>query len=177
MTSSTGCNGLTLLGSPPRRTMPSRMAARSTTHGTPVKSCSRTRAGMNEISRCAALLTSHLARASMSAVLTNRPSSFRSRFSRRIFSEYGRRDTSGNPAAASAGRLYTWIGRPAIGSAWRVPKLFTVGMNQSLKTFIVPHGIAALAARAVARAHDESVLTCRQEDIHVHTNVFNFTFS
>ena len=30
--------------------MPSRIAARSTTHGTPVKSCSSTRAGMNEIS-------------------------------------------------------------------------------------------------------------------------------
>ena len=33
--------------------MPSRIAARSTTQGTPVKSCSSTRAGMNEISFCA----------------------------------------------------------------------------------------------------------------------------
>ena len=36
--------------------MPSRIAARSTTQGTPVKSCSSTRAGMNEISFCASLL-------------------------------------------------------------------------------------------------------------------------
>ena len=50
MTSSTGCSGLTLSGSPPSAMMPSRIAARSTTHGTPVKSCSSTRAGMKEIS-------------------------------------------------------------------------------------------------------------------------------
>ena len=50
MTSSTGCSGLTCSGSPPSATMPSRIAARSTTHGTPVKSCSSTRAGMKEIS-------------------------------------------------------------------------------------------------------------------------------
>ena len=34
----TGCSGLTLRGSPPRRRIPSRIAARSTTAGTPVKS-------------------------------------------------------------------------------------------------------------------------------------------
>ena len=45
MTSSTGCSGLTRLGSPPSRAMPSRIAARSTTAGTPVKSCRSTRAG------------------------------------------------------------------------------------------------------------------------------------
>src|SRR5262252_5210388 len=70
MTSSTGWSGLTLAGSPPSRTMPSRIAARSTTHGTPVKSCSSTRAGMKEISRDVLLLTSHFASASMSACLT-----------------------------------------------------------------------------------------------------------
>ena len=52
MTSSTGCSGFTRFGSPPSRAMPSRIAARSTTAGTPVKSCSSTRAGANEISRC-----------------------------------------------------------------------------------------------------------------------------
>ena len=67
MTSSTGCSGLTRFGSPPSRAMPSRMAARSTTAGTPVKSCSSTRAGANEISFCAALFRSHRASASMSA--------------------------------------------------------------------------------------------------------------
>ena len=48
---------------------------------------------------------SQRASASMSAFLTNRPSSCRSRFSSRIFIEYGRRAISGNPAACRAGRL------------------------------------------------------------------------
>ena len=45
MTRSTGTSGLILEGSPPRCRMASRMAARSTTAGTPVKSCISTRAG------------------------------------------------------------------------------------------------------------------------------------
>src|SRR5205823_11768653 len=45
ITSSAGFSGLTRSALPPRRTMASRMAARSTTHGTPVKSCRMTRAG------------------------------------------------------------------------------------------------------------------------------------
>jgi hypothetical protein len=50
MTSSTGCSGLTRSGLPPSAIIASRIAARSTTQGTPVKSCSSTRAGMKEIS-------------------------------------------------------------------------------------------------------------------------------
>src|SRR3990170_3829672 len=45
MTRSTGTCGLIFLGSPPSNFMASRMAARSTTAGTPVKSCISTRAG------------------------------------------------------------------------------------------------------------------------------------
>ncbi len=51
MTRSTGDSGLIFLGSPPRFFIASRMAARSTTAGTPVKSCIKTRAGRNAISR------------------------------------------------------------------------------------------------------------------------------
>ena len=51
MTSSTGWSGLIFCGSPPIRFMASRIAARSTTAGTPVKSWSRTRLGRNAISR------------------------------------------------------------------------------------------------------------------------------
>ena len=40
----------TFFGSPPRRFIAARIAARSTMHGTPVKSCSTTRPGMNGIS-------------------------------------------------------------------------------------------------------------------------------
>src|ERR1022692_1037912 len=50
ITRSAGSNGLARLGSPPIAARASRMAARSTTQGTPVKSCSRTRAGMKLIS-------------------------------------------------------------------------------------------------------------------------------
>ncbi len=45
-----GASGLTFSGSPPSCTMASRMAARSTTQGTPVKSCRMTRAGVKAIS-------------------------------------------------------------------------------------------------------------------------------
>ena len=50
MTSSAGTSGLILLGSPPRSAIASRIAARSTTPGTPVKSCITTRAGVKAIS-------------------------------------------------------------------------------------------------------------------------------
>src|SRR5665648_348106 len=50
MTSSAGASGLIRAGSPPRSATASRMVARSTTQGTPVKSCITTRAGVNWIS-------------------------------------------------------------------------------------------------------------------------------
>ncbi len=91
MTSSTGWSGLILVGSPPIRFMASRIAARSTTAGTPVKSCSSTRLGRKAISRLGIALASHLPRPVMSSAVTVVPSSLRSRFSRRIFSEKGSR--------------------------------------------------------------------------------------
>ena len=90
MTSSAGCSGLIFVGSPPRRFIASRIAARSTTAGTPVKSCSSTRLGMNAISFDGSLLPSHGASARMSSALTVLPSSRRSRFSSRMRSENGR---------------------------------------------------------------------------------------
>ena len=45
MTRSTGTSGLILVGSPPSDAIASRIAARSQTAGTPVKSCISTRAG------------------------------------------------------------------------------------------------------------------------------------
>jgi hypothetical protein len=87
MTSSAGCSGLIFSGSPPRATIASRIAARSTTAGTPVKSCSSTRAG-----RKCDLLRGLGLRIPVEQGLdvlarTVRPSSKRSRFSSRIFSE------------------------------------------------------------------------------------------
>ncbi len=88
--------------------MASRMAARSTMAGTPVKSCMITRAGVNAISWLGAAFGSHCSSASMSSRVTFTPSSNRSRFSSRILSEKGRRDRSW---PLSAGRLkisYDW---------------------------------------------------------------------
>jgi hypothetical protein len=65
------------------------LAARSTTAGTPVKSCMSTRSGEKAISSasspapapCASGRWPHAATASMSAARTRSPSSWRSRFS------------------------------------------------------------------------------------------------
>ncbi len=74
--------------------MASRIAARSTTPGTPVKSCMITRLGVKEISWLGCAFGSQFSSASMSARVTLTPSSKRSRFSSRIFSENGRRSGS-----------------------------------------------------------------------------------
>ena len=72
-------------GSPPRSFMASRMTAKSTTTGTPVKSCSKTRLGMKPISFAWLSFAFQEASASMSAARTERPSSFRSKFSSKTF--------------------------------------------------------------------------------------------
>ena len=90
MTSSTGTSGLIFDGSPPSDFMASRMAARSTTHGTPVKSCMSTRAGVNAISTFGSAFGCHMASASMSAFRTARLTpSLRRRFSSSTLSAYG----------------------------------------------------------------------------------------
>ena len=87
ITSSAGRRGLTVFGSPPITAIASRIAARSTTAGTPVKSCISTRAGMKAISSAGAFFGSQRASFSISTARTVRPSSRRSRFSSRILSE------------------------------------------------------------------------------------------
>ncbi len=91
MTSSTGCSGLINPGLPPRFFMASRIAARSTTAGTPVKSCSSTRLGMKAISSVGTLSGDHWASERIISAVTVSPSSRRSRFSSRMRSEYGSR--------------------------------------------------------------------------------------
>ena len=94
MTSSAGASGLILVASPPRSAIASRMVARSTMHGTPVKSCMITRAGVNWISLSGSASASQPASARMSSAVMSAPSSVRRRFSSRTFSEYGRLSTS-----------------------------------------------------------------------------------
>jgi hypothetical protein len=64
----------------------SRMVARSTTQGTPVKSCMITRAGVNWISTLGSAVGSQPPSARMWSAVMFAPSSVRSRFSSRILS-------------------------------------------------------------------------------------------
>ncbi len=84
MTISAGASGLIRSGSPPRSWTASRMVARSTTQGTPVKSCMITRAGVNWISTDGSAVASQLASARTWSAVMFAPSSVRSRFSSRI---------------------------------------------------------------------------------------------
>src|SRR6266480_727964 len=124
MTRSTGCSGLIKRASPPSRARASRMAARSTTAGTPVKSWSSTRAVRNAISFSTLPFTSQLARARTSSGLTNLPSSFLSRFSRRILRLKG--SLAAFPPASwerESSRKIVYC-RPATSSVDRLPKEF-----------------------------------------------------
>ena len=83
--------------------MASRIVARSTTHGTPVKSCMITRAGVNWISLLGSASASQPASARMSSAVMLAPSSVRSRFSSRILRLYGSESTSSpSPVTASS---------------------------------------------------------------------------
>jgi hypothetical protein len=79
-----------------------RIAARSTTHGTPVKSCISTRAGRYWISRSEVRSASHWTIALRSSIVTVSPSSNRSRFSSSTFMLNGRREMSPIVSAALA---------------------------------------------------------------------------
>ncbi len=108
MTRSLGTNGLTFCadaGSPVMRTMADRMAARSTTAGTPVKSWSTTRPGVNAISVSSTLAASYCASACTSSSVTTAPSWFLSTDSSRTLIEYGRLSMS--PRCLSASSWYT----------------------------------------------------------------------
>ncbi len=122
MTSSAGTSGLISAGSPPMSAIASRIAARSTTAGTPVKSCITTRAGVNAISFDGWAVGSQPASASMSAAVTEPLPSVRNRFSSRIFSENGRRAMSNLEASASRRKMST-VRVPTV-SGLRASKLF-----------------------------------------------------
>ena len=85
MTSSAGASGLIFLASPPSSATASRMVARSTMQGTPVKSCMITRAGVNWISVSGSAVGFHAPRARMCSSVMLAPSSVRRRFSSSTF--------------------------------------------------------------------------------------------
>ena len=121
MTSSAGTSGLIFPGSPPRSRMASRMVARSTTAGTPVRSCRSTRAGVNWISIEGSAAGSHCASALTCSAVMLRPSSVRSRFSSRILRLNGR---SADPSTASSRCI--WYPASPTRNVARLPKLFAV---------------------------------------------------
>lgn len=103
---SASCESVTPLRydrSPPDRATALLRAARSTTAGTPVKSCINTRAGMNAME--AAVPFGHRASATTSASDTSRPPALRAMFSRRILMVCGSRATSAPVFAANFARL------------------------------------------------------------------------
>ena len=67
--------------------MAERMAARSTTAGTPVKSCRMTRAGLKGISALEVVAASQVASLRMSACVTSKPSKLRRQLSSRTLME------------------------------------------------------------------------------------------
>src|SRR5438270_430612 len=104
MTSSAGISGLIFAGSPPWSRIASRIAARSTIAGTPVKSWRSTRAGMNEISCAGSASADQLMIGAGSPPL-------RTTFSSRILSVYGRR------AAFASRRWISYLRSPTLSVA------------------------------------------------------------
>src|SRR6266481_41175 len=123
MTSSAGKRGLMSFGFPPMCLTASRIVARSTTAGTPVKSCSKTRAGINAISFWATPGV-QLASVRMSSARTKRPSSQRRRFSSSMRREKGNFARLVMPCFSSVSRR--WISKVCAQTlSWsRVPKEF-----------------------------------------------------
>ena len=115
MTRSTGASGLILSGSPFSAFIASRMAARSTTAGTPVKSCISTRAGRKAISRSEVLFFSQSATARMSSALTVCPSSCRKRFSSKHLQRKGQARDAGEPVLLGRRQAEINVGLSADG--------------------------------------------------------------
>ena len=128
MIRSTGTSGLTREASPPARAIALRIAARSTTAGTPVKSCIRMRAGMNA-SRAARSSSGQPARARTSSSLTSRVPARRSRFSSRIFTVWGSRAWSPTPCSASQASRCIETVPSAVSSSARAPSISPMGAS------------------------------------------------
>ena len=97
--------GLIALGSPPRSARASRITARSTIAGTPVKSCITTREGLNGISRCRASGEFQRPRAFRSSSVTANPSIWRSTASSSTLMQKGIRETLARPWRSNSSRL------------------------------------------------------------------------
>ncbi len=101
-----------IFASPPNRCTALRIAARSTTSGTPVKSWSTIRATTKGISSFAGDFAFQLARLSTSLRRTFLPSQFRRTDSRTIRMLTGSREIGPMPCSSSAGREWRDASRP-----------------------------------------------------------------
>ena len=136
-TSSTGTSGLIDDARPPSVTIASRIPARSTMAGTPVRSCMSTRSGVKASSWSPAwpwapAVSAHLARASICAAVTFAPSSWRSRFSSSTLIEYGSRSTP-NDASAGASSAKIVRSREPMRRVVRAPKVS--GFESAIRPF------------------------------------------
>ena len=102
-TRSTGTSGSMIFGSRPIRATAERMAARSTSKGTPVKSCNTIRATTKGISSVRCALGDQFASACTLLSLTFFPSQLRRTDSSTSRIETGNRETGPTPARSSAG--------------------------------------------------------------------------
>ena len=102
--------------------MASRIVARSTMQGTPVKSCMMTRAGVNWISVSGSACGSQLARARMCPSVMLAPSSVRSRFSSSTLRLKGRLAAPGTARSTGASRKTSYVVSPT-SSVPLAPKL------------------------------------------------------
>ena len=158
MTRSTGCRGLMRSGSPPIDSSASRMEARSTTAGTPVKSCRRTRAGANATSRSSPALGRQFASASMSSRETASPSSRRSRFSRSTRWVKGRR-VAASPLRTESRRWKATVRPPTVS----VSRLLKLSSMRSRPRLFPSHDLSPGARRArVRRLRDEARAVYRE---------------
>ncbi len=101
------------------RAMAERMAARSTRHGTPLKSCSTTRAGLEGDLNS---IASHLASLSTSFSVISNPSHWRSAASSMTFMEKGSRATEAMPDFSRWSRRYRAACPWPVSNAARAPK-------------------------------------------------------
>jgi hypothetical protein len=110
-TRSTGTSGSIVFGSLPICLATVRIAARSASSGTPVKSCSTTRATTNGISLTRSVFGCQLASSATCSLLTFLPSQLRSTLSRTMRIETGSRFTFGK-VLASSGSEKNWPSLP-----------------------------------------------------------------
>ena len=110
-TRSTGTSGSIVFGLRPMVAATLRIAARSASSGTPVKSCSTTRATTNGISLTRSASGFQFASSATCSGVTFLPSQLRSTDSSTIRIETGRRATFGN-CLASSGREKNWPSLP-----------------------------------------------------------------